>query len=779
MDGITRRWVSASFFGLIIALGIFGSECIRAQNDAADEKIHLIQTTLQEALLDYEALTGKRVITDFADLEEAVAIDTRGEIPHDEAIVFIEKSLLLNGYVFVPSGEKTVKLIKSANAPRAEGVPIVTREEDLPETDTLVTYVMHFDHVQAADVVASFSSIAPNHTYGAITALPDGKTLAITENTAVIRKYIELQSYVDVPLEEQAVKTVVLERANASEVAEELIDILDLGGSSAGNGGGNASSPQANRNPNVGNVRVNSAENSANQVDGGAGGQRIARDPKIKAIDRTNSILIMAHPAQMSFIESLVTEFDAPALTRNYMTVRLRYKPVLEFLNVAREALSGGDAEGGAGGGSSNSTPSRTATTTQSNPVSNSGFGGDSGFGSNSGLGGASSSGSRGGTSLQATEVGEPQVFVVGETRLIADPASNEIFVSGPPEHLEAIQQLIEHLDKKPRQVYLKTVIGQLTLGENVNFGLDLVREVDQFEIGNELANAAGVLRSRSAGGDNQGILDPRTLTSVASFLPAAQGLALYGTYGDHLNAFVDLLETTSRFKVVQRPSVVCTNNEKAVIQTGQRIAVPSSTLTSLNTGNQGAVTSNIQYQDVVLRLEVVPLINSDDEVSLTISQINDNIIGSTNISGNDIPTIGTQELVTKVIVPNKATVLLGGLISEDSRESRAGIPKLINIPLLKHLAGSKSDAVNRQELLIFIEPHIVQDGADMADANYDLIESTEVIVGSEDIVQPGPLSRLIPKGDETPYSRARPISEVRPVKKRGWPWNKIFRDRN
>ena len=174
-----------------------------------------------------------------------------------------------------------------------------------------------------------------------------------------------------------------------------------------------------------------------------------------------------------------------------------------------------------------------------------------------------------------------------------------------------------------------------------------------------------------------------------------------------------------------------------------------------------------------------MPLINSDDEVSLTISQINDNIIGSTNISGNDIPTIGTQELVTKVIVPNKATVLLGGLISEDSRESRAGIPKLINIPLLKHLAGSKSDAVNRQELLIFIEPHIVQDGADMADANYDLIESTEVIVGSEDIVQPGPLNRLIPKGDETPYSRARPVSEVRPVKKRGWPWNKIFRDRN
>jgi type II secretory pathway component HofQ len=93
-----------------------------------------------------------------------------------------------------------------------------------------------------------------------------------------------------------------------------------------------------------------------------------------------------------------------------------------------------------------------------------------------------------------------------------------------------------------------------------------------------------------------------------------------------------------------------------------------SPTAASLRVANTSV---SVEYRDVLLKLEVVPLINSDDEVTLKIAQINDNIVGTQTISGNTVPTIGTQELVTEVAMKNGATVVLGGLITERVSEHR------------------------------------------------------------------------------------------------------------
>jgi general secretion pathway protein D len=110
-------------------------------------------------------------------------------------------------------------------------------------------------------------------------------------------------------------------------------------------------------------------------------------------------------------------------------------------------------------------------------------------------------------------------------------------------------------------------------------------------------------------------------------------------------------------FKVLATPSVYAKNASKAIIQSGQKIAVPAQILS--NGAFAGGVASNsvsVEYRDVLLKLEVIPLINSDDEVTLKIAQINDNIVGTQTISGNTVPTIGTQELVTEVSVKNGAS---------------------------------------------------------------------------------------------------------------------------
>jgi general secretion pathway protein D len=169
------------------------------------------------------------------------------------------------------------------------------------------------------------------------------------------------------------------------------------------------------------------------------------------------------------------------------------------------------------------------------------------------------------------------------------------------------------------------------------------------------------------------------------------------------------VIDSNNDFKVLATPSVYAKNAAKSVISSGQRIAVPA---TILSNGGFSAGIANtsvsVEYRDVVLKLEVIPLINSDDEVTLRIAQVNDNIVGSQTIGGNTVPTIGTQELVTEVAVKNGATVVLGGLITERTTKNKNGVIGLSRIPILGHLFGTTQNQTTRDELLIFIQPRIV-----------------------------------------------------------------------
>ncbi len=179
---------------------------------------------------------------------------------------------------------------------------------------------------------------------------------------------------------------------------------------------------------------------------------------------------------------------------------------------------------------------------------------------------------------------------------------------------------------------------------------------------------------------------------------------------------------------MLARPTVYTLNNRWAAISTGQRIAVPSSTLSTVDPDNfNQAVRSSISFEEVLLQVRVLPLINSDDQVTLQIEQNNDDIVGSQNISGNDIPTIGTQQLYTTVIVPDGGTVLLGGLISEDDRKTDTGLPVFVGLPLVGPLFGNADREKSRQELLIFIQPKIVETEVDLANAQADVAARSEL----------------------------------------------------
>ena len=140
---------------------------------------------------------------------------------------------------------------------------------------------------------------------------------------------------------------------------------------------------------------------------------------------------------------------------------------------------------------------------------------------------------------------------------------------------------------------------------------------------------------------------------------------------------------------------------------------MPTSSLTSF-TGNTNGTTpqssTQIQFKPIQLKLDVVPLINQDREVSMEIVQNISERSGSVRIDNNDIPTISQRSLKTNVSVPNNSTLILGGLIKESNSNDSGGINKLHNIPLIGGLFGKKSKAKTRTELVIMLRP-VVTDG--------------------------------------------------------------------
>jgi general secretion pathway protein D len=189
-------------------------------------------------------------------------------------------------------------------------------------------------------------------------------------------------------------------------------------------------------------------------------------------------------------------------------------------------------------------------------------------------------------------------------------------------------------------------------------------------------------------------------------------GTNAYIAAGNYLAAIVHALDSTGRFKVLSRPMVFTSNNKKAIIASGTEIPVPTNTISSPTTSgiiSTGGIAqqTNIEFKKVALQLEVVPLINSENEVSLDILQKVDSVAGSTLVDGNQIPNIATRYVRTTVSAPNNSTIVLGGLIMDNKQDNRSGIPILDRLPLVGALFRNTTKSKMRTELIILMRPEV------------------------------------------------------------------------
>jgi Type II secretory pathway, component HofQ len=166
------------------------------------------------------------------------------------------------------------------------------------------------------------------------------------------------------------------------------------------------------------------------------------------------------------------------------------------------------------------------------------------------------------------------------------------------------------------------------------------------------------------------------------------------------LNLRISALERIGSVKNIAKPSVLTINGQKATIKQGVQIPYQTSSV-----GAGGTAVPNVQFKDVVLQLDVTPIVSPDGRIMMEI-ELRRDTLGTQTPAG---PTINTKEVKTKVIVEDGQTIVIGGVIDEQNNTTNEGIPGLVRVPLLKYLFGQERVNTRNSELLIFITPLLVR----------------------------------------------------------------------
>lgn len=285
--------------------------------------------------------------------------------------------------------------------------------------------------------------------------------------------------------------------------------------------------------------------------------------------------------------------------------------------------------------------------------------------------------------------------------RILADESRNALLILATAEEYHRLESALAALDVPPAQVLIEATIAEVTLNAALNYG------VQSFLKGDGIAgeNAAGL-----------------GFSAVASVQPLATGpgfSAILGALGDP-RIILSALDSVTDVKVISSPQVVALDNQEALLKVGDR--VPVVTRQAVSAINPDApLVNSVEFQDTGVILKVLPRINASGVVSMDILQEVSNVSRTTN-TGTLTPTISQRRIESRIAVHSGQTVVLGGLIAEDSSEGHDGLPILSEIPVLGAVFGSQSRKNRRTELVVFLTPKVIRNPEDARRTTRDIL---------------------------------------------------------
>lgn len=612
--------------------------------------------------------TGQTIMVD-PRVKGVINLTSNQALSYPKALDAFSTALRSAGFVMV-SVNGTYRIVPEVEAKYISNS--VSVEKDTQDGDQIITRVFKLNFESATNLLAVLRPLVSKNS--SINAYAGNNTIVITDFASNIKRISQLINSIDVP-NSSDVQTIKLQYAMAVDIATTLNKVLDGLGTSSGS------------------------------ID-------VSLKTYIIADSRSNSILIRgASSERIKQIKQLISKLDIPSANNgNIWVVKLKNAEAIKLAVTLRALVA---ADSSLSSQASGLTPFQSAGSNQINS-SNTNFNQ-----LNNSVGGASAATSA------LTSTSQPATGGI----IQAEPASNSIIITAPEPLYKNLRQVIEQLDQRRAQVYIESLIVEVSSSNAAELGIQWQGIVGSGNKnvgfgGTNYTNAAGVPGSNivNLSKNVEGILNPSLV--AGNLVPPAPGLNLglitkfNGQYG--MSALITALATTQGTNILSTPNLITLDNEEARIVVGQN--VPIVTGQYAQTGSNTSVTpfQTISRQDVGLTLRVRPQISDNGVVKMQIYQEVSSIYNQ-NFSSGII--LNKRNIESNVLVDDGSIIVLGGLIEDSYSDGSSGVPFLKNIPILGALFRSDSKSRAKTNLLVFIRPYILRDQDDNAGITSNRLE--------------------------------------------------------
>ncbi|HNY13239.1 MAG TPA: secretin N-terminal domain-containing protein, partial [Candidatus Wallbacteria bacterium] len=266
------------------------------------------------------------------------------------------------------------------------------------------------------------------------------------------------------------------------------------------------------------------------------------------------------------------------------------------------------------------------------------------------------------------------------------DERTNAILVKAPRNIIDMVKDTIQKIDRRTSLVHVKVLIAEISIDDTSQFGLEWKYAAQNLTGGKSVRQDTGV--------DFGNLNDPTKQAKL-------QGLKYGVINGERFNSFLQMLNSKNNINVLSSPQLLTTNNSKAYFE--ETIKIPTIQKVTTSTG---IINDSIEYQEIGIKLSVLPQVNRDGYINMGIDQTIQNVISTTG--DLNAPTFSHRMINTNVITKNGSTVVISGFIKNNRTKSAYKTPLFENVPFLKDIFSKNSTKNEKTELMVFITPKIV-----------------------------------------------------------------------
>jgi type II secretory pathway component GspD/PulD (secretin) len=293
--------------------------------------------------------------------------------------------------------------------------------------------------------------------------------------------------------------------------------------------------------------------------------------------------------------------------------------------------------------------------------------------------------------------------LVSESTKIYSDDTLSIVIIVATAEDFATIKKTIDKIDVVPRQVLIEGVIAQVSLIDNMSLGLawslkGTLGDVLSSTVGFNLSSLEAAKKGGGSGFTFTGI-DP----------------------GGQVRAMISALATKSKAKLLAAPHLLVSDNREARIQVGQQVPIVTSETYGSSTI---APQRTIQYKDIGIILKVKPRISEGGLISIELSQEISTYETIRLFQADETQIIlHKTDVTTNLVVQDNQTIIIGGLIREDTSASNTGIPWFNKIPFLGYLFGNTADDNNKTEIVILLTPRMIKSVQDVTDVTGEYVD--------------------------------------------------------